>query len=752
MLFEKLLPAVVKTTPITTGVPYVWGDNGDLGMGILFNNSYFGGSYPASTTPLGIWGIATGSYNGGTAALTAFVIKQDGSMWAWGRNDYGQLGSSGTGQLTSFQKANWLTGTWALVTQGDNGNTLATKTDGTLWAWGLNANGVLGLGNTISYSSPVQVGALTNWPTSDYRKLCCGNNSTAIVKSDGTLWTFGYNTYGTLGQNNTNNYSSPVQVGSGTNWKYVSSVNGGFIAVKTDGTLWAWGYNSQGQLALNNTTNYSSPVQVGALNTWASVAPGYAGGFAIKTDGTLWGWGSNEKGLLGIGNTVAKSSPVQVGSDTNWSAAFVGNNDTYSKTQILVKTNGTAYLTGHTYYYIDVNGGTYRSSPVQIGSLNNVAGALYANTYQTAGKSYEYVFGAMLTKTNSGANIAAIPTGNQNYACYNYVAAPIPILFDTTTKWKTISVSLYNGSSVKSDGTLWTWGYGGYGQNGLNNQLDQNSPVQVGALTNWKNVISQIQNCTIAVRTDGTLWAWGRNAYGQLGLGNVVARSSPTQVGALTTWSKIAGISTTTLAVKTDGTLWAWGDNSNGVLGLNDVNPRSSPVQVGALTNWSSISCSTASFGIKTDGTLWAWGLNVYGTLGTGNTVAYSSPVQVGALSNWASVVTCQDSTYAVKTDGTLWAWGINSAGQLGLGNNTNKSSPVQVGTLNTWASVGGTNASIYAIKTDGTMWGSGSISGNGRIGAINSPVQLSSGETLGTTTYLNPTSNASQESGVLKA
>jgi alpha-tubulin suppressor-like RCC1 family protein len=754
MLFEKLLPAIVKTTPITTGVPYVWGNNANFGLGLGFAADYGGNNIPASTATLAIWGIATGSYNGGTACTTIIIIKQDGTMWGWGTGNSGQLGNNQAGDLTFFQKLNTSTN-WALVTMGDGGSALATKTDGTLWAWGYNGAGQLGLNiGNINKSSPTQVGALTNWPTSDYRKICCGNGSTAIVKSDGTLWTFGNNDYGQLGLNDIIRRSSPVQVGAGTNWKYVSSMNQAFVAVKTDGTLWSWGNNDYWQLGQGNLILRSSPVQIGALTTWASVGPGYGGGFAIKTDGTLWAWGSNAVGVLGIGTSLVVSSPTQVGADTNWSSVFVGAYDSNARTQIFVKTNGTAYLTGTTINYIDNKTiYTYRSSPVQVGSLTNIAGALYGYNTQPAGKGTESVYGCILTKTNSGANVSGIGDNYGNYSIYNMPYAPVPILFETTTKWKYINVSPYNGSGVKSNGTLWTWGNNAYGQLGLNNVLWRSSPVQVGALTNWKVTLSLTSLSTIALKTDGTLWAWGRNQYGEVDPNIGITRSSPIQIGALTTWSQIAGTSASILAIKTNGTLWAWGDGSFGTLGLGNVNPQSSPTQVGALTTWSQIACSTSSFGIKTDGTLWAWGLNSFGTLGLGNVVSKSSPVQVGALTNWASVVTGQDSTIALKTDGTLWAWGYNSNGMLGIGNSINKSSPVQVGTLTTWASIGiagGSSGTLIAIKKDGTMWASGYYA-NGTENPVNSPVQISSGETTAIT-WFNPGTSSAATSAALKA
>ena len=149
--------------------------------------------------------------------------------------------------------------------------------------------------------------------------------------------------------------------------------------------------------------------------------------------------------------------------------------------------------------------------------------------------------------------------------------------------------------------------------------------------------------------------------------------------------------------------LWSWGYYPFGQLGLGNTNAYSSPKQVGALTNWSSVSCgSYFTVSIKTDGTLWSWGYNYTGQLGLGNTTSYSSPKQVGALTNWLSVSCGYFHTVSIKTDGTLWSWGRNNSGQLGLGNTTNYSSPKQVGALTSWTKLfkGSTTQSTLAIKS----------------------------------------------------
>lgn len=361
-------------------------------------------------------------------------------------------------------------------------NPLAAQTSSYTYylsTWGYNNAGQLGLGNITNYSSPKQVGSLTDWI-----KVGAGNNFCGAIKTDGTLWMWGVNNSGQLGFGNTTNYSSPKQVGALTNWSDISCGETFTLAIKTNGGLWAWGSNSAGELGVNTSgTNYSSPKQVGALTTWSKVYAGESFGIAIKTDGTLWSWGNNTYGKLGVGNTTNYSSPVQVGALTNWNLI---SKSPAATSVLAVKTDGTLWSWGRNQYGIlGQNNTIYRSSPVQVGAL---------------------------------------------------------------TTWAAPGCSEKSALCVKTDGTLWTWGFGFYGQLGLNNTTDYSSPKQVGGLTTWLKVCGGQYN-SFAIKTDGTIWSWGRNQVGQLGVGNTTTYSSPKQVGSGTTWYLVAASGNTTISL-----------------------------------------------------------------------------------------------------------------------------------------------------------------------------------------------------------
>jgi alpha-tubulin suppressor-like RCC1 family protein len=185
---------------------------------------------------------------------------------------------------------------------------------GTLWSWGLNDKGQIGNGNKLNVSSPVQIGSATNWT----KVVRTGRHSLSL-NSSGKIYSWGYNALGGLGHNNTTYLSSPVQVGSLTTWSKITGSERSSMAIKTDGTLWTWGGGSYGQTGHGDAVHRSSPVQVGSLTNWSTVTCGHAGTvLAVKTDGTLWGWGNNASGSVGNGTILHVSSPTQIGSDTLW--------------------------------------------------------------------------------------------------------------------------------------------------------------------------------------------------------------------------------------------------------------------------------------------------------------------------------------------------------------------------------------------------------------------------------------------------
>ena len=351
------------------------------------------------------------------------------------------------------------------------------------------------------------------------------------------LYTWGMNYTGQIGDNTYGNIiCTPVTTfAGGTNWKQVAGAGNHTAAIKTDGTLWVWGYNSYGRLGDNTEIDRLTPVTTFAGGTnWKQVSSGYHTA-AIKTDGTLWTWGFNDYGQLGDNTIITRSTPVTTfAGGTNWKQVFCGGQHTAA-----IKTDGTLWIWGDNYYG-------------QLGiNINGYASVIYTPVTTFAGG----------------------------------------------TNWKQVAGGSSRTLAIKTDGTLWGWGSNTLGRLGDNTEIDRLTPVTTFAGgTNWKQVSCGGYH-TAAIKTDGTLWTWGRNDFftGQLGVNDLINRSTPvTTFAGGTNWKQVSCGGDRTAAVKTDGTLWGWGRNDYGHLGDNTQNSRLTPVTTFAGgTNWKQVSSGT---------------------------------------------------------------------------------------------------------------------------------------------------------------
>jgi alpha-tubulin suppressor-like RCC1 family protein len=225
---------------------------------------------------------------------------------------------------------------------------------------------------------------------------------------------------------------------------------------------------------------------------------------------------------------------------------------------------------------------------------------------------------------------------------------------------------------------------------------------------------------SVALKSDGTVWAWGYNVYGQLGDGTTTQRTTPVQVSGLSGVIAIAGGGQYwTLALKSDGTVWAWGYNGNGQFGNGTTASSSVAVRQGTIYDVVGIAAGTYhSVALKADGTVWDWGANGYGQLGNGTTGTSYVPVQAIGVSSAIAIAAGQYHTLAVKSDGTVMAWGYNANGQLGDGTITNRSTPVAVSGLTGVTSIAAGNHSIATARNNGVnlIWAWG-LNNSGQLG-----------------------------------
>lgn len=299
--------------------------------------------------------------------------------------------------------------------------------------------------------------------------------------------------------------------------------------------------------------------------------------------------------------------------------------------------------------------------------------------------------------------------------------------------WKEISSGENHAIGIKTDGTLWSWGGdGGWGRLGQGSStFNLNIPTQIGTASNWDKIYASTTH-SIALKTDGTLWIWGGNDFGQLGLGHNNNVFTPTQVGTAT-WKAFSASRSHTLAIKTDGTLWAWGSNENAALGDGTLVNKNVPTLISGTTDWKNVDCNSGrSIAIKNNNTIWTWGFNSP-ALGLGINYAgityVTSPTQIGTDTDWKMVVVGFGYSLALKQNNTLWGWGGNGNGQLGNGTTTNNFTPTQIGTDADWDTINVDLFSSAGVKSNGTVWTWGWNNygqlGNNSTTSATSPVQI---------------------------
>ncbi|MEK7078973.1 MAG: hypothetical protein AAB929_02785, partial [Patescibacteria group bacterium] len=292
------------------------GSNGGSGGG--------GGGGGGGTTPFVAYAIAGGSAH--TIAFSDYTSKRE--VWAWGSNAYGQLGDGTTTLRKTPIQVSGLTNVGAIAGGGDygaiSGHSIAVKNDGTVWAWGENGSGQLGDGTTTDRYTPVQVSGLTNvLPVPTF--IAGGGDHSIALKDDGTVWAWGSNAYGQLGDGTWNDRNTPVQVSGLTGVSAVAAGRLHSIAIDFYRTVWTWGDGLSGQLGNGYPLqNRNTPVQVSGLTNVIAIAGGVFHSIALKSDGTVWAWGDNGSGQLGDGTTISRATPVQVSGLTNVGAIAAG--------------------------------------------------------------------------------------------------------------------------------------------------------------------------------------------------------------------------------------------------------------------------------------------------------------------------------------------------------------------------------------------------------------------------------------------
>jgi alpha-tubulin suppressor-like RCC1 family protein len=697
---------------------YAIDNNQNLYQLSLYYNNYGGSLYG--------FGPKVSSISAGHAHY--MIIDTLSRLWVWGTNAQGQLGD---GTITAAGGPKRIPGvgasSWSKISAGSS-YTMGITVSGELYGWGLNLNGQLGIGNQTNQSTPQKIG------TSSWAMVATGKSAitTLAIDINGRLFAWGS---GYVGQNGTNGtqYSSPVQMGVGTSWTTVSINQSHVAAIDTLGRLYTWGASYSGGLG-NGQTFIVTPTQIYGTNSYTQVSTGYDYTMAIDTTGALYVWGQNSDGRLGDGTIISRSSPTKIGT-SSWIAIDAG----YTQ-PVAIALDGTAYSAAGTppYAVSSLTALNVNSTTVTYSSWSFVnAGGSTQSAIDTTGSLYMWGY----QKTLSGY-YTFIP------GTYGLQSLVYPTKIVSTNSWSSISTGSQHVAAITSTGSLFTWGYNGYGNLGDNTTVDKTSPVQIGT-SSWSAVAvnmptSALYNYTTGILSDGSLYSWGSNQYGQLADYTTVSKSSPVLLNSVTdaltgsavpSWTFIETGDTHTAALTTTGVLWAWGLNTFGQLGDNTTNSRSAAVKIGT-SSWTTLSAGGAiTQVIHSNGNLYGWGRNAEGQLGDRSNSNRSSPVVVIAYnetlnvySSWSAVSAGNYHTAAIDSTGGLYAWGQNAYGNLGNNTTVDNISPVKIGT-NSWSKVGAGWFQTMGIDNAGRLYGWG-YNGVGQLGdntvtTRSSPVQI---------------------------
>lgn len=592
-----------------------------------------------------------------------------GVLRSWGRNDSGQLGDN-----TVVNR----TGCVAVLTSGGLTNvvaasagyahSLALKSDGTVWAWGNNASGQVGDNSITNRPSPLRVTPAAPVFPNTFQAVAAGHDHSLALRNDGTVWAWGANADGQLGTGNTTASLVPVQVQNlpvGLTVTAIAAGKGFSVALLSDGTVRAWGRGDKGQLGHDDDASSSVPVQpLGLGNSVTTIAAGDDHVLARKSDGVVWGWGSNVAGELGGLSPAAQFTPQPIPGLSNVAVIDAG-----AARSGAVLADGSILLWGSpAKAALGPASLGYESVRVQVRDVK-LASAIHAGGDQAA-----------VVRANKRAYLLGLNAAGQlGNGDSDPVATPSRIIDWPEPYFATLPVYAFGASHTLAlvDGKIYAVGDNTHGQLGTGDTTARLQPV--ASATGWFGPITKVVagwHHSLALCADGTVLAWGRNHAAQLGLGSVSASPTlvPTAIPGLTNVVALAAGEAHSLALKADGTVWAWGDNTHGqsvgtgtvpILVPTQVTGPASIAAIAAGANHSLALTSATHPTTASRNRVYAWGRGTYGQIGNNTTTArVTTPAFLATT--FAGIAAGENHSVARRSDGTVYAWGRNHRGQVG--------------------------------------------------------------------------------------
>ena len=641
----------------------------------------------------------------------------DGTIWCWGKNDYGQLGDGSTASRSvpgSYSFAD----SFAQIGGGALFFMGIKGSDGTVWGTGQNDSGQLGDNSLTNRLLPVSVSTADS-----FVKVATGSQgafNSLIMRNDGRLFGSGYNLEGAIGDNSLTNRSRPVSVNSSDSF---CEIGMGYVfsaAIRgSDGRLFTWGYNAYGQLGDGTVTRRSNPVSVSSADSFVKIACGFYHTMAIRgSDGKLFGWGDNDAGQLGDGTVTRRSYPVSVNVVGSFINVVCGRGFTLAR-----RCDGKVFSWGSNTYgqlgnqaVLGLAIGASISYPVSVCAPQGIFSDITSSWYTTLMLRKDgKLFGCGV---NDNGQLANNTTENNNGL----------ISISTADSFSKISGGYYSLAAIRgSDGRLFSWGYNGYGQLGDNSMTNRSVPVSVSTADSFVEIVGG-HYMSIAIRGDGRLFSWGFNDNGGLGDNSKTSRSVPGSVNTTDSFVQIACGFTFAIGIRgSDGRLFSWGSNSVGQLGYNSTTERSVPGSVSTTDSFVDIAIGDMghAMALRSDGRLFSWGYNAQGQLGDNSITNRSVPGSVSSADSFAKI-DCQGYTSAAirGSDGRLFIWGYNAYGGLGDNSVTNRSFPVSISSTDSFIAVACGYGHTIAMTGKGKIfaWGDNTY---GQLGTAVSSVKI---------------------------
>ncbi|MFN3827132.1 MAG: hypothetical protein ACK4NR_05835 [Micavibrio sp.] len=535
--------------------------------------------------------------------------------------------------------------------------TCGIKSDDTLWCWGRESYGEIGNGaDTADQLVPVQIGVDT------WKDISAGFFNTCGIKADDTLWCWGRDVSGSIGNGAVaGDQNVPYQVGVDL-WKSVSvgffgnfTLSSHVCAIRSDDTLWCWGENQNGQIGNGNTTDQTAPVQIG-VDLWQKISTGASYSCGIKADGSLWCWGFGSSGRLGTGNTASVSVPTAVLGGYSWSSVSLSTESIGAAT-CGIRDDNSLYCWGSDDDGVMRDGilGSNELQPVLVDSATDHQFVSVVGMGSVCSLKDNGPITCWGSKDNDGNHTTNRDTG--------MTLGPVA----SNDEWKQVFTGGDDSNTgvscgIKQDDTLWCWTAGGTDvvPNGMNNQVDR--PVEVNGGGSWLMAgIGHYGDFACGIQTNGNGYCWGAGADGRLGTGNLTSQTTPTAISGGGTWKWISTGRDHACGIKSDDSLWCWGDDTTGELGNGaTAGDQSSPQAISGGGTWKRVSAGLGfSCGIKSDDTAWCWGDDASAQIGNGATAGtQTSPVAVSGGMTFKEIYAGFGTACALDFSNSLYCWG----------------------------------------------------------------------------------------------